>query len=289
MRQLLFFLLGLSLGVGVEPTDLHASQGGGVRLISTDKTVQISVYPGMKKTHILHNQAVLQAANFRAELYVLVFNEKKSRFSKALTLKRYDTLVRRNMMARLGRTAFQKQTQPMQIHGLPAIQGELSGGIGRVQVGYLLTSVESHDSFHQVLVWTLSSSFKQYRPLLENITNSFRRIDVSHPTSRKVAKVPSAKKKKQAHNIARPTKKNPTGQKQGALMTMEDDPKTEKDSERKRLFSAKLKRLKSQLKSQKKELKQLRAKLKKERQTNAKLRKLLKRLQQRKSSNTLGK
>lgn len=283
MRQLLFVLFATSLTLGSLPESLHASQSGRVQLTSTDKTVQISVYPGMTQTHVLHSQAVLQAANFRAELYVLVFNEKKARFSKALTLKLYDRLVRRNMMAKLGRTAFQKQTQPTQIQGLPAIQGELFGGVGRVQVGYLLTSIESHDSFHQVLVWTLSSRFKQYRPLLESIANSFRRIDVAHPTSKRVAKVRKAKKQ-QAQNVAPPVKKRASGRSQGALMTMEDDSKMGKEKKAMLLLSARLKRLTLQLENQKKELKQLRAKLKKEKQMSATLRKLLKKFQQKQPS-----
>lgn len=153
-----------------------------VTLTSKDKKVQLTVYKGMVESSSLHKHAELQASNIFAELYVVVFNEKKTSFPAHIDLKRYDALVRNNMKKKLGKTGKKEKTSDVSVNGHKAVRGALYGRIGKVKVGYLLTSIETHDSYHQVLAWTLRSHFKKQLPTFIKMTNTFKRIDGPKPT-----------------------------------------------------------------------------------------------------------
>ncbi len=151
-------------------------------LTSKDKKVQLTVFKGMVKSDSLHKHAELQASNIFAELYVVVFNEKKTSFPANIDLKRYDALVRNNMKKKLGSTGRKEKPNDVKINGHSAVQGALFGNIGKVKVGYLLTSIETQDSYHQVLAWTLRSHFNKQLPTFVKMTNTFKRIDGPKPT-----------------------------------------------------------------------------------------------------------
>ncbi len=126
----------------------------------------------------LNDEASIQAANLFRELYVIVISEPKQDELSELTLAEFDDVVVSNMLGSLER-ANATSPKSVKIHGLDGLRRTIRGHMPgeKLDVGYVVTTVESADSFHQVIGWTLANRLDKYQATLERIADSFQSND----------------------------------------------------------------------------------------------------------------
>ncbi|HKQ52767.1 MAG TPA: hypothetical protein VJT74_10385 [Pyrinomonadaceae bacterium] len=154
-----------------------SNKGGGPPnvLTSPDGRFQLTVPGDWRKETQLNEQASIQASNRVRETYVVLLSESKSDFTDEMSLERFTSLTRGNMMAGV-RSAESAEPQPTNVSGNPALQYEIRGGVEGLNVVYIITTVETPEHYHQIITWTLPSRLEQHRPTLLDVTRSFKEL-----------------------------------------------------------------------------------------------------------------
>lgn len=157
--------------------DRMGGKGGGTPtvLTSPDGRFQLTVPGDWRKETELNEQASMQASHRVRETYVVVLSESKSDFADEMTLERFTSTTRNNMLAGI-RSAQSAEPQPVTINGNPALQYELRGVIEGLNAVYINTTVETPEHYHQIITWTLPSRLEQNRPTLLEVTRSFKEV-----------------------------------------------------------------------------------------------------------------
>lgn len=141
-------------------------------LKSADGLSQISLPAGWKQDRALHATAELAASNRAGEMYVLVLSENKSDFDE-MSLEKNSEITRKGL---LEGTKSPQTSEPrrLAINGSPALQYEIQAIVDNVHIGYLHTTVETAQNYHQILAWSLRSRFEKAKPVLQEVIASFR-------------------------------------------------------------------------------------------------------------------
>jgi hypothetical protein len=147
-------------------------------LTSTDEKTRLTVPGNWKNDPELHSDAELKASNRLKEMYVIVINESKQDFYPDMTLEEYTSLVRDGMLKNV-QSAETTNQEPINISGRSALQYEIKGYADKINVGYIVATVESDEGFHQIITWTLRSYLDKNRPILKNVIQSFRVINTT--------------------------------------------------------------------------------------------------------------
>lgn len=152
-----------------------AVQGADGKVIkSTDGLTQITVPKSWKEMKNLNDEASIQAALARQELYVIVITESKEDFDK-MTVSKYSELTRASILEALS-SAKEEKVDAITIDGRKALQYKIQGSIDNLKVVYLHTTVEGKDHFHYVLAWTLKSKYEKGKDVLQQVIKSFKEI-----------------------------------------------------------------------------------------------------------------
>lgn len=162
----------------VELAEPAPSQGETV-LSSTDNELELVVPEGWVTQTELHNEAQIQAANLEKETYTIVLSEEKTTLPEDLTLERHSELTRGLLVENLADPTVTGPTEVTEINGQPALQYEIVGSIGGIEVAYLHTTVETSDRFTQILAWTLPEQLEANKAELQTVTGSFRVADMT--------------------------------------------------------------------------------------------------------------
>ena len=144
-------------------------------LRSADGKFQITVPAGWSERHSLNAEASIAAVNPREETYVIVITENKSDFASDITLDKFTEVIRDRMSSKLKFPQVTPPT-PVTINGKPGRQYLLQGEGKLVKLTYLVTMVETDEHFHQIITWTLTSRIDQNQGVLDQVTNSFRKV-----------------------------------------------------------------------------------------------------------------
>ncbi|MCI0602357.1 hypothetical protein L0156_05035 [bacterium] len=168
----LFGLVVLLQGPGCALADQKIDAGA--VLMDPEKTIQVSIPSGWKEDRDLHDTAELQASNRKKELYIIVLSESKEDFQD-MTLEKHSEITRGTLVKSLA----QAQTSApvtLTVGGHPALQYEIRGFINNLSVVYLHTTVETEKNLHQLLTWTLKSMYDKNKPVLQQVTESFKEV-----------------------------------------------------------------------------------------------------------------
>ncbi len=119
----------------------------------------------------LNEDAVVQVGNLVREEYCIVIREPKTDFST--NFKGFAELAV-GMTAKNAGLTGTAPLQRIEVGPHSAYQTKFSGTVEKIKVVYLMTAVETDDSFCQIICWTLPSSEERGMPLFEAATASFR-------------------------------------------------------------------------------------------------------------------
>ncbi len=152
-----------------------AEAGKPKTLTSSNGKYQISIPGDWSETSKLNEQATIQAAKLADELYVVVITEDKTDFADDMTLEKYTGIIIEQMK---GRVTDAEASEPVSltVNGNNATRFELKGTISSLKAVYVCTIVETKGSFNQVLGWTLNSRFKENKPKLVSVEESFSEV-----------------------------------------------------------------------------------------------------------------
>lgn len=172
-KTLIFLVLSLFLeGAGCALADQKTDSG--TPLMDPEKTIQVSIPSGWKEDRDLHDSAELQASNRIKELYVIVLSESKEDFQD-MTLDKHSEITRATLVKSLTQPQTSAPTS-LKVNGHPAVQYEIRGFINNLSVVYLHTTVETETNIHQILTWTLKSMYEKNKPVLQQVTESFKEV-----------------------------------------------------------------------------------------------------------------
>jgi hypothetical protein len=147
-------------------------------IISSDGKCQITAPGGWQKQTSLNDDASLQAANLRGELYVIVIPESKEGMDESVNLDLVTDAVKENLTKTVGGAIFSEPVSTV-VNGLPAKQFEVSGEVEKLKVTYLYSIVDAPQSYYQVITWTLTPRFESSKGKLLEIINSFKETGIS--------------------------------------------------------------------------------------------------------------
>ena len=125
-------------------------------LKSPDGKFQITVPAGWKTNVLSSEEAEIKAGNPLEEMYVIVLTELKADFTDETTLDDYTGIVKDAMAEKLS-SPESTQPVPMTVNGNTARQYEIQGSSSNVKLAYIVTTVETAEHFHQIVIWTLQS------------------------------------------------------------------------------------------------------------------------------------
>lgn len=170
LRCCLPAILAASVLTGCDPAALS---GPGGPLVSTDGKSQVVMPKGWSKQTDLHDDAELQAANRRRELYLIVLTEAKQDFPAGTTFKDHAKLTLDSLQSNLSGAELVRGPTEITINGRSALQSEIQGTIDGLNVVYIHTTVDGKENFYQLLSWTLRDKLSSNRSEMESIINSF--------------------------------------------------------------------------------------------------------------------
>jgi hypothetical protein len=166
----------------IQPAETAASpQDAGEVLIGSDGQSQITLLNGWTEDRKLHESAEIQASKRGSEEYIIVLSESKADFQN-LTLEQHSEITRGLLVESLTEPEITGPTDVTDVGGNPAIQYEIQGTIEEINVAYLHTTVETPTRYHQILTWTLPSSFERNQPELQQVIQSFREVPSEVPS-----------------------------------------------------------------------------------------------------------
>ncbi len=143
---------------------------------SRDGRTQMVVPASWSEQSDLNEQADIQVANPRKELYVIVLSESKQDFDADMTLEEHSVLTRSLLLQGIRNGQVSYGPIQFEIGGYPAVQYQLRGSVDKVKLVYLHTTVEGANGFHQIIAWTLPSRLNKNELVLQRVTRSLQEI-----------------------------------------------------------------------------------------------------------------
>ena len=159
-------------------------------ITSTDNKSQLTVPASWDAKLNVNNEATIQTGKIIDGQYAVVITESKKDFAAGVTLEEFTVAVKENTKANvLLQNIVTSEAKPVTINGYPAMQFEANGTAANIKINWIYTMVDAPKNYHQVLTWSLASNYEKNKPLLLEVTNSFKEIDASvdpaPPPSRK--------------------------------------------------------------------------------------------------------
>ncbi|MBF2078489.1 MAG: hypothetical protein IGR76_08205 [Synechococcales cyanobacterium T60_A2020_003] len=155
-------------------------------LVSSDGASRLTLPTGWQAENQLHDSAELQAANYERKLYVIVLSESKEALKAEepdtnWTIETHSETTRKLLEDRLKAAGEIEVGDPvtLKVGAYPAIQYEIRGKLGDLDVVYLHTTVETSTHFHQILAWTVPETLAANRTELDRVIQSFQEIPES--------------------------------------------------------------------------------------------------------------
>jgi hypothetical protein len=127
-----------------------------------------------KQESNLNDAATLQAADRGREAYALLIVDSKKPFEGTALGRFADTQVQKFLES----VSDSKLSGPdlVIIDGKEALQYEIDGKAGDVDVTYLYTFMESDDSFLKAVTWSLADNYRSNKKALAAVTESIRQL-----------------------------------------------------------------------------------------------------------------
>ncbi|MES2486591.1 MAG: hypothetical protein V4581_11685 [Bacteroidota bacterium] len=140
----------------------------------------------LEKTTDLHDEASLQYQNLLKEFYVIVIDESKAEFNKAIEdAGNLDFAGNLEGYANMG-LYFKKETvkfdgeptpKAATINNLQARIVNINGTINNLPVYWKEAYIEGKNTYYQVIIWTLAEKKAEHEKDMQDIVNSFKEYD----------------------------------------------------------------------------------------------------------------
>jgi bifunctional DNA-binding transcriptional regulator/antitoxin component of YhaV-PrlF toxin-antitoxin module len=140
-------------------------------LTSTEGRFQITLPAGWREVHNLNAKASLQAANGSDEAYIFVIA--RSRKDIKFSLDKFTELTRREFLQLLQSPQVTAPTKVV-VNGQEARRYEARGTMNGINAGYVNTTVQTPNSYYQIVAYALGSSFDQSKGMLADMAQTFR-------------------------------------------------------------------------------------------------------------------
>ncbi|MBD2071559.1 hypothetical protein H6F93_29260 [Leptolyngbya sp. FACHB-671] len=167
--------------VPTEPTEAASPEDAGNVLVGLDGQSQLTLLNGWVEDRELHESAEIQASKRGSEEYVIVLSENKADFEN-LTIEQHSEITRGLLVESLTDPEITGPTDVTTVGSNPAVQYEIQGTIEGINVAYLHTTVETPTKYHQILAWTLPSSFERNKPELQQVIQGFKEVEAPAAT-----------------------------------------------------------------------------------------------------------
>ena len=137
---------------------------------------QIEIPDNWSERTDLNDEADIQVAYLRKEMYIIVMSEDKQDFEDSFTAESYSELTREFITDGLTSLEISDTAEELEIDGHSALQYEIRGTMDGIKIAYLHITVDGDQAFHQIIAWTLPSKWDTNRPILESVINSFQEL-----------------------------------------------------------------------------------------------------------------
>ncbi len=150
----------------------NSTASSGVPIISSDGKIRITAPSTWKTSTELNDKAELQASDSSNQMYLIVLTDPKANY-RSMTIDDHseETL---GTLTRSMTSSTKTGPTNMTIDGSPALQYEVRGEIKGLNVVYLHTTVETSKNFHQIVAWTLQTTYDAKKDVLQDVVQSFK-------------------------------------------------------------------------------------------------------------------
>jgi len=168
MRQLLRFTALLTLLTFITACGGLSSEPA--TYTSTDGNVTVDCPAGWGQFD-LHDDGDIEVANPSNECYFLLLSESRADYTGTLLEHTNDT----RPMFLMGATGVSEEgPNELTIDGHPALQYIINATVERINITYIHTTVQTPESYHQTLAWTLRSNFAANEAELQSVIHSLK-------------------------------------------------------------------------------------------------------------------
>ena len=140
---------------------------------STDGVCSITVPSSWQENLSVNPIANIVEGSPLQDQFIMTISESTADVTDSFTLDNFYNNIKENMLSSITNSEISDLGE-VTINGLKGMQFELKGEVEGVKLGYLVTAVQSENHFHQVIAWTLQSTFDSKRDELNEIINSFK-------------------------------------------------------------------------------------------------------------------
>jgi hypothetical protein len=160
------------------PPIASITPSSGNAYVSPNGQIQVTLPSGWKKATGLNERAELEVSNAPQNMYLIVLSESKATFQKNqqdISLPKHSEITRGILVKSLTKV----QTigpKNLTINGSNALQYEILGVSGNLDIAYLHTTIETANNYHQMIAYTSQSEFSKNRSEMEEVINSFQEV-----------------------------------------------------------------------------------------------------------------
>jgi hypothetical protein len=146
--------------------------------VSPNGQIQVTLPSGWSKATGLNERAELEVSNAPQNMYLIVLSESKADFQKNrqdISLPKHSEITRGILVKSLTNV----QTvgpKNLTINGNSALQYEILGKSGNLDIAYLHTTIETANNYHQMIAYTSQAEFSKNRSEMEEVINSFQEV-----------------------------------------------------------------------------------------------------------------
>ncbi len=171
----LFLLLTITAGCKIfEQVQKKVEETQKPKVItSEDGKCQLTVPGSWSVRKDLNEEASIQVANLFAEQYTVVIADSKADFTDDVGLGGYAEMIRKGATNAI-QTPIVSEDRSLLVNGYPALQFEVSGSIESVKARWIYTVIDAPKGYYQIVAWTLHSKYEANKPVLLEVSSSFR-------------------------------------------------------------------------------------------------------------------
>lgn len=139
-------------------------------MTSKDGSFSIEVPGSWKSMPELNEDAQIAAGNSIRDVYAMVIPNPRSDYEG--TFDEFDKLVLEVLLASVEKPEV-SASESLTIQGRPARRRRVEGTIEKTRVAYHLVTIETKDTYYQLMAWTMPSREATMRPTIDEVIQSF--------------------------------------------------------------------------------------------------------------------
>lgn len=154
-------------------------------ITSADGTFSIEVPGNWKSMPELNDDAQIAAGNAIRDVYAMIIPNPRSDYDGSF--EEFDELVLEVLVSSLEKS-HASPVENLTIQGHSARRRRVEGTIEKTRVVYYLVTLETKDTYYQIMAWTMPSRELTMKPMLDEVINSFTVSGNVQPPKTKTAK-----------------------------------------------------------------------------------------------------